>query len=321
MPGTNSTLHPAEGIGQTLRMALHPQVVRLLDLVAQAGDPPVWDDTPQNSRDRRNSRVRPSSIEVPIIWDLDAGGTKARLYRPAGNERFGLTVFFHGGGWVLGSLDTHDAAVRSLVQASGHAVLSVDYRLAPEHPFPAGLSDALTVTRWAHQHAAEFGCDPDRLAVMGDSAGGNLAAVVAQLAPVPLRFQVLVYPVMDMAMDTASYAEFEHGPLLARRAMEWFGEQYVGGTGTDLLDPRVSPGRASDTALRACPPGMVITAEVDPLRDEGEAYAERLTALGVPTSLTRYHGMIHGFVSSLEFVDAGRGAIGEIAARLRHAFA
>jgi len=201
-------------------MVLHPQVVRLLDLMAQAGDPPVWADTPQNSRDRRNSRVRPSNIEVPIVWDLDAGGTRARLYRPAGNTRFGLTVFFHGGGWVLGSMDTHDAAVRALVQASGHSVLSVDYRLAPEDPFPAGLTDAISVTRWAQQHAGEFGCDPDRLAVMGDSAGGNLAAVVAQLAPVPLRFQVLVYPVMDMAMDTASYAEFVDGPLLAKRAME-----------------------------------------------------------------------------------------------------
>lgn len=293
----------------------------MLELMAQAGDPPVWEDTPQNSRDRRNSRVRPSSIEVPIVVDVDASGVGARLYHPAGDQPVGLTVFFHGGGWVLGSMDTHDAAVRALVQASGHAVLSVDYRLAPEAPFPAGLMDALNATRWAQQNAASFGCDPNRIAVMGDSAGGNLAAVVAQLAPVPLRFQVLIYPVMDMAMNTLSYAEFVDGPLLTRRAMEWFGEQYVGGTGTALADPRVSPARASDDAVRACPPGMVITAECDPLRDEGEAYADRLNALGVPTTLTRYRGMIHGFVSNLEFIDAGRGAIGEIAARLRHAFA
>jgi acetyl esterase len=300
---------------------LHPQVTRLLDLMAKAGDPAVWEDTPDNTRARRRARVKPPTIDLPIVRDMDADGVPCRLYHPSATTRVGLVVYFHGGGWVLSDIETHDAPCRALARASGHAVLSVDYRLAPEHPFPAGLVDSISAVRWAHAHAAELGCDPERMAVAGDSAGGNLATVVAQLAPIPLRFQALVYPVTDLAMDTASYADFVDGPFLSRRSMEWFAEQYLSGGQGDRLDTRVSPLRAADEALRACPPGMVITAECDPLRDEGEAYAARLSALGVPTTTTRYPGMIHAFFSNFEFIDAGRDAIDEIAARLDHALA
>jgi acetyl esterase len=302
-------------------MALHPQVVRFIEAVAASGQPAAHEDTPQNSRARRRAALRPSRISLPVVRDLDAGEVPCRLYRPSTDGTLGLTVFCHGGGWVIGGVDTHDGVCRALAEASGHAVLSVDYRLAPEDPFPAGLADAITATRWAHAHAAELGCDPDRLAVAGDSSGGNLAAVVAQLAPVPLRFQALVYPVMDLTMESGSYAEFEHGPVLTKAAMAWFGGHYLSGGLGSPLDPRVSPGRADDATLRSCPPGMVITAENDPLRDEGEAYAARLNALGVPTSVTRYHGMVHTFFSNFDLIDPGRGAIGEIGARLRHVFA
>ena len=218
----------------------------------------------------------------------------------------------------MGDLDTHDGVARALALARGQAVLSVGYRLAPEYPFPAALVDALSAVRWAVDHAGELGCDTSRLGVGGDSAGANLAAVVAQRAPVALRFQLLVYPVLDLAMDTASYAEFADGPMLTGAAMAWFAQQYLSGGQGSALDPRVSPGRADDVALRQCPPGLVITAECDPLRDEGEAYAERLNALGVPTTVTRYRGMIHTFLSNFDVIDAGRGAVGEAGARLRH---
>ena len=159
------------------------------------------------------------------------------------------------------------------------------------------------------------------MAVMGDSAGVNLAAVVAQLSPVPLRFQVLIYPVMDMAMDTESYREFRDGPLLARRAMEWFGEQYVQGTSANLLDPRVSPLRAGDSLVRQSPPGMVITAECDPLRDEGEAYAARLAAVGVPVVQRRFDGQIHAFFTMGALIPAGAEAVAQACEQLRAAFA
>lgn len=300
-------------------MPLHPQARQLLDAMAALGDPPIEQDTPEAARERRRARLRPSEEPICEIRDLDAGSVPARLYRPSARAGLGLLVWLHGGGWVLGDLDTHDNICRALANRSGAAVLSVDYRLAPEHPFPAGLGDAVEATRWAHAHAAELGCDPTRLAIGGDSAGGNLAAVVAQLQPAPLRFQLLVYPVTDCRRITASYVENAEGYFLTATAMAWFIGHYLSGGHGSIDDPRVSPLLADDAVLAATPPALVITASHDPLRDEGEQYAERLTAAGVPTSLTRYVGQIHGFFSLADFLDDAHLAWAQAGEALRRA--
>ncbi len=300
---------------------VHPQVRALLELFDSLGQPPIETQTPAQARAAREALVQPSSIEVGEWRDVDAGGVAARLYRPpaiAPDDVTGLLVWFHGGGWVLSSVDGHDDLCRALCVASGHRVLSVEYRLAPESPFPDGLTDAITTTRWAHEHAADLGVDPDRLAIGGDSAGANLAAVVAQLAPVPLRHQVLVYPVTDARGETASYRENAEGLFLTADGMRWFVDLYLSGRQGTVDDPRVSPLLAPDEAVAGSPPALVITAEYDVLRDEGVAYAERLLAAGVPTSHVTFHGQIHGFVSMPELLDdahAARGLLGATLAR------
>ncbi len=285
-------------------MPLHPQAASLLQVIASLGDPPMEEQTPAQARAIRAARARAEGPQVHEVRDLDAGGVPARLYRPNDLDNLGLLVYFHGGGWVIGDLESHDNVCRALANGSGHAVLSVDYRLAPEYPFPAPLHDALTATRWAHKHAAEFGCRADRLAVGGDSAGANLAAVVAQLGPVPLVYQLLVYPVTDCTRAQPSYDENSDGYFLSKAGMGWFIDHYLGDTATN--DPRVSPLFAADHVLAATPPALVITAEFDPLRDEGDAYARRLADLGVATSHVRFSGMFHGFFSLADFLDDGR---------------
>ena len=289
-------------------MPLHPQAQSLLELMASLGDPPLEESTPEQARAIRASRQRPSTEVVREVRDLDAGGVAARLYRPSDRDDLGLLVYFHGGGWVIGDLDSHDQVCRVLANGSGQAVLSVDYRLAPEHPFPAAIEDALAATRWAHANAAALGCRADRIAVGGDSAGGNLAAVVAQLAPVPLSYQLLVYPVTDCTRAQPSYDENATGYFLTKAGMGWFVDHYLAGGSGSATDPRVSPLFAADHVLGATPPALVITAEFDPLRDEGDAYAARLAALGVPTRHVRFGGMFHGFFSLADFVDDGRAA-------------
>jgi acetyl esterase len=300
-------------------MPLHPQAVSLLELIAGIGDPPIVECTPAEARAIRAARQRPPGDDVHVLRDVDAGGVAARLYRPNDRDDLGLLVYLHGGGWVIGDLDSHDNVCRNLANGSGHAVLSIDYRLAPEHPFPAGLEDAVAATRWAHANASTLGCRADRIAIGGDSAGGNIAAVVAQLAPVPLVFQLLIYPVTDCTQGQPSYTENANGPFLTKSGMSWFIDHYLsGGSGTPA-DPRVSPLFASDAALAATPPALVVTAEYDPLRDEGDAYAARLAALGVPTSHVRFGGMFHGFVSLAEFLDGGKGATALAAAAVKAA--
>lgn len=288
-------------------MPLHPQVVTLLDAMSALGQAPIETEEPVAARAARAALVQPSTIDVAEVRDLDAGGVPARLYRP-GPGPTGLVIWFHGGGWVLGDLESHDDLCRSLCVRSGHSVLSVGYRLAPEDPFPAGLTDAISTTRWAHEHADELGCDPDRLAVAGDSAGANLAAVVAQLAPVPLEFQALVYPVTDARANWPSYEENGNGTLLTAAGMRWFIDHYLSGGHGSPDDPRVSPLLADDAAFASSPPTLVLTAEYDPLRDEGVAYAERLAAAGVPTSHVMFHGQIHAFFSLPEFLDDANAA-------------
>lgn len=290
-------------------MPLHPHAASLLELMASFGDPPLEHSTPEEARALRASRQRVSDEHVHEIRDVDAGGVPARLYRPNDRTDLGLLVYLHGGGWVIGGLDSHDNVCRSLANMSGHAVLSVDYRLAPEHPFPAALEDSVTALRWAHTNAAALGCRPDRLAIGGDSAGGNLAAAVTQMAPVPLVFQLLVYPVTDCTCEQPSYTENGEGYFLTAQGMAWFIDHYLAGGNGSARDPRVSPLFAADHVLAATPPALVITAECDPLRDEGDAYAARLAALGVPTSHVRFGGMIHGFFSLADFLDDGAAAL------------
>ncbi len=289
-------------------MPLHPQAEALLALMTQLGEPALETCTPTQARAIRARRLRPSTEPIHDSRDLDADGVSARLYRPNDRDDLGLLVFLHGGGWVIGNLESHDNLCRILANSSGHAVLSVDYRLAPEHPFPAALDDALTATRWAHDYATRLGCSPDRLAVGGDSAGANLAIVVGHLSSVPLRFQLLVYPSTDLTCSFPSFVENADGPQLTAAGMSWFIGHYLDGTSTSLTDPRVSPRFADDEVVAASPPTLMITAQYDPLRDEGDAYAARLAALGVPTSHVRFSGMYHGFFSLADFLDDALGA-------------
>jgi len=295
---------------------LHPEAAALFAQLEALGDPALESSTPEAVRALRASRIRPPTVALPEIRDVDAGGVPARLYRPGRDATLGLLVYFHGGGWVLGNIETHDHVARALAAESGCAVLSVDYRLAPEHPFPAAVDDAFAVSAWTHEHARSLGCDPERLAIGGDSAGANLAAVVTQSGRFPFRFQLLVYPVTDAQGGTASYEELSEGYGLTRAGMGWFLEHYLSGGDGAPVDPLVSPLLADDSAFAASPPTLVLTAELDPLRDEGEAYAERLRAAGVAAETTRYDGMMHGFFSLGEFLSDARSAMTQAAEAL-----
>jgi acetyl esterase len=245
-----------------------------------------------------------------------------RLYTPPGRGPFPVLVYFHGGGWVIGNIAAYDPTCRALTNAAGCVVVSVEYRLAPEHKFPAAPEDCYAALQWVATNAAAINGEPARLAIGGDSAGGNLTAVVAQMARdrggPPLVYQVLVYPVTDYNYNTASYRENADGYLLTRDAMGWFWNHYLRSQ-ADGSNPLASPLRAPN--LRGLPPALVLTAEFDPLRDEGEAYAARLQETGVPVTLKRYDGMIHGFFSLGTVLDQGKQAMADAAAALRGAFA
>ena len=283
-------------------MALHPQALAILEAMAAVGGPVIHESDPIEFRQWYASRSLPSADVVDDVRDIDAGGIPARLYRPQSQQNLGLLVYFHGGGWVIGDLNTHDAICRSLAVRMGHAVLSVDYRMGPEHRFPAAVEDALCSVRWAYENAATLGVNPDRIAVGGDSAGGNLAAIVAQQRPVPLVFQLLIYPATDMTQSMPSHQENAAGPVLTAEAMQWFIGHYMS-PDADKKDPLASPYFAPDELLRGTPPALVITAEHDPLRDEGEAYGRRLIENGTPASIMRYYGMYHGFFSMHALLD------------------
>jgi acetyl esterase len=255
------------------------------------------------------AQVRDLRIESP------GGPIRARLYRPEGDGRLPLLVYLHGGGWMLGSIDSFDTLVRALANAAGAIVLSVGYRLAPEAPFPAGLEDCLSAVRWAASNAAELGADPERLAVAGDSAGANLATVVARRlrGEVDLRMQALIYPVTDAGCNTASYREFGERHGLTAASMQRFWNLYL--DGADGMHPDASPLRAHD--LTGLPPAIVLTAGCDPLRDEGEAYADALRAAGVEVECHRYEGAIHGFWRWLAATQLSRRAVEQVAGALR----
>jgi acetyl esterase len=263
---------------------------------------------------------------VAVVYDRDlpgpAGDIPVRVYRPQpiGGDPLPVVVYFHGGGWVLCDLDTHDTTCRAMANGVDAVVVSVDYRLAPEHKFPAAAEDAYAATQWVFDHADELGADPERLAVAGDSAGGNLAAVVPLMARdrggPPIRFQLLIYPVTDYSFDTPSYRDNAEGYFLLRIHMEWYWQQYIG-SDEEGANPYASPLRVKDAS--GLPPGMVITAELDPLRDEGEAYGKKLADAGVPFTVRRYDGMFHGFFSMGEFLDGAKQATADSHAALRTA--
>jgi acetyl esterase len=261
--------------------------------------------------DVQNRRIPGPAGEIPV-----------RVYRPEGQAPFPGLVYFHGGGWVIGSLETHDGSCRELANRAGCVVVSVDYRLAPEHRYPAAAEDCFAATKWVAEHAGELGIDPKRLAIGGDSAGGNLAAVVALMAREPrgpaLRHQLLIYPVTDADFTRPSYRENAEGYLLSTKAMEWFWNHYVPDS-AQRAEPFASPLRAKD--LAGLPPAFVLTAEYDPLRDEGEAYAKRLQQAGVATQLKRYDGAIHGFFAMGLLAQVGRDAVDDAVAALRAALA
>jgi acetyl esterase len=249
------------------------------------------------------------------------GDIPVRVYVPEGSAPRPALVYFHGGGWVICNLDTHDVVCRALARRAGAVVVSVDYRLAPEHPFPAAVDDCYAATAWVAANAQELGVDPERVCVGGDSAGGNLAAVVSlrsrdEQGPA-IALQAMVYPVTDLSsFETESYVEFATDHQLTRPMMEWFRNHYVPNA-ADWLHPYASPLLAPD--LSRLPPALVITAECDPLRDEGEAYARRLEQAGVPVTCTRYAGMIHPFFSLSGAIPRALDAIQQFADAVKSA--
>jgi acetyl esterase len=249
------------------------------------------------------------------------GAIAVRIYTPEGQAPFPGLVFFHGGGWVVGDLDTHDSPCRQLAKKAGCVVVSVAYRLAPEHKFPAAVDDGYAATQWVATHATQLGIDLQRIAVGGDSAGGNLAAVIAQMARAKegpaLMFQLLVYPAVDGTLSFPSIQENGQGYLLTQDSINYYYNHYVP-AGTDRTHVLLSPCYAENFA--GLPPAHIITAEFDPLRDEGEAYAAQLQAAGVPVTWTRYDGMIHAFFSLDGVLDQGKKAVDEAATVLRAAF-
>jgi acetyl esterase len=311
-------------------MALDPQAKAVIELAIKAGRPPYHTLSPKEAR-QLFLETRPFSTPAPpaigTVRNLAAEGPVGqiplRLYRPAGVSDatpLPVYVYFHGGGWVIGDLESHDVLCRQLTAESGACVIAVDYRLAPEHKFPAAADDAWAATRWIVGHAGELGVDAGRLAVGGDSAGGNLAAVVALMARdaggAAIALQVLIYPVTDVGRESPSYADFADGYMLTRDSMRWFTAHYLGRK-EEANDWRVSPLRAP--SLVGLPPALILTAGFDPLRDEGAAYATRLREAGVTVDYVSFGGMIHGFVGMGRVLDSALRAVSLIGASLRQA--
>ena len=310
---------------------LHPQARALLDLIEQRGLPPMQTLPPAQARlfyrDRR-SLTQPQAAAMAEITDLAAEGPHGpiplRLYRPVRrNDEPGASpvlVYFHGGGWTIGDLDTHDVLCRQLANGSRCAVVAVDYRMGPEHRFPAAVDDCLAATRWVSRHAAALGLDAARLAVGGDSAGGNLAAVVAiagrDAGDLPIAWQLLVYPATDMRRGHASHASNGRGYLLEAETIGYYHDNYIDDDADDL-DWRASPLLHGD--LSGLPRALLLTAGFDPLRDEGLAYADALTAAGNDATYVCFDRQIHGFITMGKVIDEANTAVAFCAAELARA--
>lgn len=297
---------------------LDPQVQGWLKQAKALGLPALETLSPQAAR-RVNAQTKKQICgpkePVAQIHNVripgPGGEIPLRIYLPEVDAPLPVLVYFHGGGWVLGDLDTHDPLCRALANAAACIVVAVGYRLAPEHKFPAAVDDALAATYWVASNIAQSGGNPNTLAVGGDSAGGTLATVVArrcaQEGRARLVHQGLIYPVTDLTcFDTASYREFASGYLLTKAEMAWFRSLYLNDI-KEAAHPDASPNQASD--LRGLPPTLILTAEFDPLRDEGEAYAQQLAQAGVAVRCVRYDGMVHGFITMANVIDRARDAI------------
>jgi acetyl esterase/lipase len=308
-------------------MPLDAQAKALLDQVVAIGGPPLHTLGVKEARQALEAMATLQG-EPPAVASVanrsvpgTAGDIPVRVYTPDGSPPFPIVVFYHGGGWVLGSLDTHDGPARDVARAAGCIVVSVDYRLAPEHKFPAAAEDCYAALKWVAEHGAVLGGDPARIAVAGDSAGGNLSAVVALMARdrggPRIAHQVLIYPVTDAPSDNASYRDNADGYLLTAEDMRWFWNHYTR-TPADRRNPYAAPLQA--TSVQGLPPALVLTAEFDPLRDEAEAYAARLKEAGVPVQLIRYDGMIHGFFGMGGVLAQARAAVRAVGDTLKRSF-
>jgi acetyl esterase len=307
---------------------LHPQNRSLLDLIEQRGIPPTHTLSPADARNfyrERRHFTQPPPPDVSLIRELQAEGPHGpismRLYRPVGTDAstiLPVLVYFHGGGWVIGDLETHDTLCRAFANASGCAVIAVDYRLAPENRFPKAVDDAFAATEWVFAHATDLQLDGSRLAVGGDSAGGNLAAVVAIVARdngnLPIAFQMLIYPATDQHRTAPSHTENGMGYLLTKETMDYFSGHYITDT-TQYRDWRASPLLHPD--LTRLPPALVLTAGYDPLRDEGAEYAKRLTAAGNRASYICFDRQIHGFITMGRVLDEAHTAVALCATELK----
>ncbi|MFN0039534.1 MAG: alpha/beta hydrolase [Burkholderiales bacterium] len=311
-------------------MPLDSQIQIVLDLMKKANLPEFWRLTPDQAREQYALRAGKLAVKEPIFRTEDrrvagVGSDFAiRIYTPRAakaEEKLPVLLWFHGGGFVIGSLDTHDSVCRVLGNQGDCIVVSVDYRLAPEHKFPAAVDDCMAALKWVATHAPEFGGDAKRIAVGGDSAGANLATVAAILArdagQPKLAFQLLFYPCVAPEMESASHRKFAEGYALTRNTMAWFYKNYLHSR-SDEKDFRFAPLQADD--LSNLPPALVVVAGFDPLRDEGVDYARRLIEAGNAVRLSNYEGMIHGFVLMGGVVDAARNATTEAAQALREAF-
>lgn len=309
-------------------MALDPQAKALIDQLAAANGPKLHSLSAPDARRLTANMFKVPADKAELVFKIEdrkipgpGGSIPIRIYTPEGTGPFPVLVFIHGGGWVICDLDSHDAPCRMLTNRVGCVTVSVDYRLAPEHKFPAGVEDSFAATKWVAEHAKELNVDPNRLAIGGDSAGGNLSAVVAQLARdaggPKIAFQLLIYPATEPGQDTYSHKTFTDY-FLTREDIAWFWSQYLNSP-DQRKDPRVAP--ALCKSLKGLPPAFIITAEFDPLRDEGEAYGKRLREAGVEAAVKRYDGMIHGFVSMFTVLDQGKQAIEDSADALKKAFA
>ncbi len=309
-------------------MPLDPQAKALLDQLAAIDAPRLHTLSVADARAMMANFAGMSAVtDVTLAGIADrtipgpAGTVPVRVYTPVGRAPFPLVVYFHGGGWVLGSLETHDSICRQLAAAAQAVVMSVGYRLAPEYRYPAAIHDCYAALVWAAANAGVLGIDALRIALAGDSAGGNLACVVAMMARdrggPAVCFQLLVYPVTNYAFDTPSYRENANGYLLEKEAMMWFWSHYLPSP-VHGEEPYASPLRAPD--LHGLPSALIITAEYDPLRDEGEAYGRRLAEARVPVRMHRYQGMIHGFLGMSPVWEQAKAAMAESAAALQQAF-